>query len=387
MPNLNAADSSLTGLYYLEETVFGTTPAAALKQLRYTGESIDHQIDNRASQEINPDRAQADTIQVGAQANGDVNFEWSYQDHDDIIAFALMNDWGAALSITGAITAVNATNQFTSTALFAAIQVGQFIKTGGFTNAANNGIFKVIAKPDSSTITVSGGTLADEAGGGDETIDGETITNGTTKKSFSLEKDFSDVSLKHGFKGNRIDQLSFNLRAGEIATGTFSILGLGGEPMNASSIGTGAPTAATENTPLNAVGNVAQVFVDGEPSDIFWREGSFNLQNSLRGQAAIGNLNFVGIGVGQFVCEGSLVAYFEDATLYNKYRNATELSIAFNFLDGDGNQYVVSFPRLKFERARNVAGGNNEDRVLEITFRGLKDASGKVVRFDRFPVA
>ena len=89
------ADSSQTQLYFVEETTWGTTPAAALKELRFTGESLGFNIETVTSNEIRADRQVSDLIQTNASASGAVNFELSYGAYDELIAAALFGDWTA----------------------------------------------------------------------------------------------------------------------------------------------------------------------------------------------------------------------------------------------------------------------------------------------------
>lgn len=82
----NLATSNRTALRLVKETVFGTTPATpALKELRYTGESLNYNQTKIVSNEIRSDRNTADLITVSADASGDINFELSIGAFDDLI--------------------------------------------------------------------------------------------------------------------------------------------------------------------------------------------------------------------------------------------------------------------------------------------------------------
>lgn len=65
------------------------------KQLRYTGESLNFNIENTQSAEIRPDRVQADLVQTSASGGGDVNVELSFQSYDDFLQAALCGTWTA----------------------------------------------------------------------------------------------------------------------------------------------------------------------------------------------------------------------------------------------------------------------------------------------------
>lgn len=65
------------------------------KQLRYTGETLNFNIENTQSSEIRPDRVQADLVQTSASGAGDVNAELSYGSYDDFLEAALCGTWAA----------------------------------------------------------------------------------------------------------------------------------------------------------------------------------------------------------------------------------------------------------------------------------------------------
>jgi len=85
------ADTSRSQLFYLEETVWGITPAAALNAVRFTGESLNFSIENTQSNEIRSDRQITDLIQTDAEPGGDINFELSYGAFDDLIPIQINN--------------------------------------------------------------------------------------------------------------------------------------------------------------------------------------------------------------------------------------------------------------------------------------------------------
>lgn len=64
-----------------------------LTQVRYTGESLNYNIENTKTAEIRPDRAETDLVQSSASAAGDINFELSFDSFKDFLAGVFCNDW------------------------------------------------------------------------------------------------------------------------------------------------------------------------------------------------------------------------------------------------------------------------------------------------------
>jgi hypothetical protein len=90
------ASSDLTVLRYVKEVTAGVTPATpALKQIRFTGESLNFGITNTQSAEIRPDRTEADTVQTEGQASGAINFELSFDSYKDFLEASLGGAWTA----------------------------------------------------------------------------------------------------------------------------------------------------------------------------------------------------------------------------------------------------------------------------------------------------
>lgn len=94
-----------TGVAWGGATLTGGTDSSttALKQIRYTGESLNFNIENTKTSEITPTRVETDLIQTGASGSGDINMELSYGSFDDFIASALCGAWSSNTLINGVL--------------------------------------------------------------------------------------------------------------------------------------------------------------------------------------------------------------------------------------------------------------------------------------------
>lgn len=102
------ASSNLSQLAFVEETVFGTTPAAALQILRMTGGQITPTQNTIISQEIRADLRAGRPVRTSQIANGEINVEWSASTLDNILEGMLFNDWATG---SGVDTLVDGTTQ------------------------------------------------------------------------------------------------------------------------------------------------------------------------------------------------------------------------------------------------------------------------------------
>ena len=386
------ADSSRAQLYSLNESVWGTTPAAAMTQLRYTAESLGYNISNVTSNEVRSDRQIVDLIQVGAEASGNVDFELSYGAQDAVLAGALFSDWGTpvAVSASADIAASNAGSAFTSSATdftAAGIAVGQWLRVSGFaaSSGANNGYYQVTSVAANS-LGVSPAPASDEAAGGlDIVMAGSVLRNGVTESSFTLEKAFTDVGKFIAFTGMVANTLSLDIQTGQVLRGSASFMGKAAT-IGDSTAGTGAPVAASVNDVMNAVNNIGEVReANVVLAGTVLRALSVRVANGLRGIQAVGALGNVDIGAGRCTVTGSVSIYFSDGAWYQKYLAGTQTSLSFRVQDGDGNAYVVSLPKVKLTGGRVQAGGNDRDVMADFDFQALRDPdTGCTIQIDRF---
>lgn len=381
------ADSSRTQLFYLKESTWGVTPAAAMTELRFTAEGLGYTISNTPSGEVRSDRQVTDLIQTGADASGDITIEYSYGAYDDLMESALFSAWSTAVAVSATdLSAANSDNSFNASSTdFTAqnMSVGQWIKVGGFSNSANNGICQV-ASVAANKLVVTGLTLTDEAAGNTVTMGGSMLRNGTTETSFSLEKKFSDITQFLSFTGMVAGGMSLRMSTGAILTGTFGFTGKSAT-MAQATIGTGAPNAAAANPVLNAVNNVGNILEGGASlAGTFVQSLDIQLANSLRGIGAVGTLGNADLGSGRCAVTGNVSVYFADASLYDKYLAGTATSLSFRVTDAGGNAYVFTLPNVKFTSGAVVAGGADQDVMASFGYQALRDAgTNATIQIDR----
>ncbi len=383
------SDSNRVALGYMEESTFGVVPAAtAFNELRFTGESLGQTTATTTSQEIRSDRMKADVIRTSVEAGGDVNHELSYGAHDDLIEAVLGGTWGADLAISDTLSWTAATKTLTDDSaggIFSGVVVGQWIKVAGFTNATNNGWFHVASIPDSDNVVVDdpGAVLVDEAAVA-ATVSGSTLVNGVVERSFTMEKDFQDITEFINFVGMRAGTWSLSVTNGAISTGTFGFSGKQADAAGAT-VGTGPVVAASTNPVMNGIDNVTDIREGGVISTFCVSEISFQVENNLRMINCVGEVGPTDIGIGSFGVTGNLNVYFESRALYEKYLDFTTSSLSFRAIDALGNAYVFTFPAVKFTAGEVVAGGLDQDVLANMQWTAFRDStSGVMMRVDRF---
>lgn len=394
---MSIAESNLALLRLVEETVFGVTPSGppTMASLRYTGETLGQDTTTRVSDEIVEGSQVSEILRVDVQASGDVNFELSYGTYDELIEAALrsagFSTAGASLtddvSFAAAGSGVQVITADAGTPFASVSGVGEWVRISGFAAAANNGTFKVTAKTG-TTLTVQNpnGVLAANVGG---RIDfASQIVNGSTTRSFTIERENTDVALAADkftyLRGMFPNAMSLNVTPQQIISGSFGFFGKT-EQSGSATLGDGSPTAVTTTGALNAVDHVQAVFEGGVKRDI--TQLTMQLNNAARARSVVGELGPRSLGTGRFQPTGGLNVFFEDRSLMDKYRNFLDTSLAF-VMERDGATYVFEWPRIKFTRGRQVSGGADQDIIAEMQWTAYKDAVELItMRVTRFPAA
>jgi hypothetical protein len=381
------SNSNRTQVRALKEVTWGTTPAAAMTNLNVTSESLGQNTDVVNSQFIRSDTNLAGVVRTAISAGGSLGVELQYGGYDELFEGALRSAWSTALNFSGTtITVAAADNSYTGSGgtEFTNAVVGQWVKVTGFTTAGNNGYAKVLTKTNAK-ITVSGLTLTNEASGDSVTIKGALLKNSSTDVSFTLEKEFADVTEFVAFTGMRVGSASLTIAPGSIITGEFAFQGKSAAATGAT-VGTGAANAAATTSSMNSVDNVERVFIDGVASTLDITEISLNINTNPRVQNAVGNLAAIGIGTGSIEVTGTLASYFESRAFYEKYLNFTAVSLAVVVEDGAGNAYVIDMPTVNFSAGNPQAGGINQDVLLPLNFSATLNASyGGTIGISRIP--
>lgn len=391
------AEANLSQLAYIAESTWGTTPGTPeLTELRITNDSLAHSKQTITSNELRADRMRADLVQVAASAQGSVGFELSYATFDPFLESAF---YSAFVTLNEASTAaINHTSHTItgSASDFDNVPVGGWVKVAGSATAANNGIKRVIAKNgDGSVLTFVAGSFTATTAGESITITGGDLRNGTTEKSFTMERKIvhSGTNYFQVFRGMVVSEFQLNVAVQAIATGSMTFIGTTGVPGSATIDNAGGVTASNTNPVMNGTANVGTVYFDDysatTPTATAMSEkiSEFNLtiNNNIRGLNALGTLGNFDLGAGAFTVEGSMTLYFANNTFWSDFIDHTYKSFSFSITDGDGNTYVITLPRVNFSEANPALEGIDTDVMQTVNFTAIRDSlSGAALIINKF---
>ncbi|WP_298983485.1 phage tail tube protein [uncultured Roseibium sp.] len=396
------ADTSRFQLRYYNETAWGETPgvdgvagpAPTFTEMRATGESLTMNESTVQSEEIRSDRSITDLVRTGFEASGDTNYEVSFGSYDDFFQGALFSTWSNAVDFGPAsVSIVDATTNSQiiddgASGAFSGFTAGQWIRVSGLTAASEDGYYRIISVDGADTITVAPQLTAVTNDAAVSVKSSGILRNGTTAHSFSIEKEFADVTQFFLYQGMMVSAMEMNFAAEEILGGAFTFMGKTSVNGGAT-YGDGTPTAAASTQVMNSVNHLSNLRESGtvlSDNDTFLRSMSISLDNGLRGQKAIGDAGNVGVGLGRCNVTGTIEMYFIDGALYGKFIAETEISFDWRIVDTAGNAYIFTMPRVKLTSPTIAAGAADEDVIASFEFQALRDpVTGATLQIDRIP--
>ena len=353
------ASGATVGLVYVEEVTQGVTPGSTYYTLRTTNRNINLTKNTLQSNERRSDR-QIATVRHGFnQVVGSPGFELSIGAYDDMLEGATGGTWAPLTTGTVTATAAATDDSFTLSAsdwYTLGFQVGDIIDVSGYeVETGNNDQWRIATiVNDKITVTNVDGTVAsaigDEAGGGNEVfaLTGKQLTIGTTLYTYTFERQFSDITQYQKFAGCAVNQMSFSIQPEQIVGGTLDIIGMTADAMSGSSLDD-TPEAAATAEPFSAFEGT--LYEGG--SEIAVVTGiDFQIANNRTLTGVVGADTSPAVFEGDCVITGTLTAFFENATLYNKFVNETASSIDLKLDDLDG----TNFMRFHFGNVKYMGG-------------------------------
>ena len=292
--------------------------------------------------------------------------------------------WTAPVTVTAiTISAAIGDSSFNDSGSgFGSVVANQWIRASGFTNAANNGYFKV-ASATAAKIVVYGALVTESAGESRTIKQGGSIVNGVAKNSFNFERTYSDLETELAlFKGCMLNQMTLTVGTNGIITGSFGMMG----QIETSEVASGGDgyEEPNDNDIMNSIDHVQGIYENVTAIDVL--DCSLTINNNLRERLKVGTLGPFGFGANAINVSGSFTAYYESKTLYDKYLDFDNTSLAKVFEDADGNGYVIDLPGVKItDGQRHSGAGIGDDFKVPCTFQAFMDDTEEItIRIVRF---
>jgi microcystin-dependent protein len=207
------------------------------------------------------------------------------------------------------------------------------------------------------------------------TFSTNTLKIGTTPKYFSIEDAATDITQFRLFTGMAVSSMAISIRPNQMVTATMSMVG---KDMTISGTSVDAvKTASSTNAPFDAYSGALSIGnAGGSLSASAIITGiDFTINNSLAPTFVVGSASTPQLEYGMASVEGTITAYFENATLINRFINETESGIEVSVDDPTGSSdYTFLFPRVKINGA-DVPVDGPTSRVITLPFVALYDTT------------
>lgn len=206
----------------------------------------------------------------------------------------------------------------------------------------------------------------------------DVLRNGVTPKTFALERTVETGATDQFFRftGMQVGTLSLSITARERITGSMTLMGRGHTRASAALSGATYSDANTKAI-MAASTDVGSLSITGVSPSPTLRSASFQIENNLREQIAVGSRGPVGIGAGRCLVTGSIEAYFDDLAMYSAFVDHDDVGIAITMGSVSGEKYTINLPKTKLTNAQPIAAGaNDQDVMASFDFQALYSTAG-----------
>ncbi|WHI46598.1 phage tail tube protein [Microbulbifer sp. VAAF005] len=202
------------------------------------------------------------------------------------------------------------------------------------------------------------------------TWDTDKLVVGKTRRSFTIERKFGDISDKpyHRYTGCEINTLNLTVAPGTRVSGSFGVIGKDMSPEAAALSGSTYGNATT----TQVFDSFKGVIKEGAASLAVVTELTLTLDNGLESRYVVGSDSTIQPGAKRSNVTGQLSAYFENSTLLEKFLNEQDSSLEFSLVDAAGNAYVFTLPKIKYTGGQVDVSGEGAI-ILPLPFQAVYD--------------
>jgi hypothetical protein len=382
-----SASGPLTGVRYIAEVTYGVTPATpTMLTVRMLDTSLNLKKETFQSNEIRSDRQISDLRHGLRTVGGNISAELSLTAFDGLLEMAMSSVF-AAVPVHAAVNL-----QMTALTKKITRATGSWITDGylpgheaviaGFTNGTNNGAKKIVGVT-ATDLTLAADTvgLVDEAtlAGRTVTVTGKQCKTGTTIKSASIERAFTDINQFLMFTGCVVDKFSLDIKPGEIIKAQWDFLGK--DMIRASVTGATAVTPAATSSPFDAYNVVIR------ENDILSTNISgmtIELDNGRSTKGVVGSNTVKEVFEGTCNAKGTVTMFFADGTMLDKFLAETPSSLDVKLLDPNGVDFHhIRLPKVKFNGS-DINNPKEGPVVVTVPYQALLDTvSGTNILYQR----
>jgi len=401
MPVQTLSSVKTQTLAYKPEDSFGAVALAGnYYALRQVSNSLKSGIETDTSKENTGTRQKAGQDIMGMDASGDTTHELAFKTYDDLLAATLMGTWsglgvdGQSAALTADVVTTDPTKDSlvfavapSGTSALSRLSVGQYIlieDAAGSLDAANKGA-KRITGISADRLDFAKGSLPTAQVAQSVKLNGWSVTNGDTVKSFSLQKAYGDSGQYFLYRGMVPTKLSIKVDDKGYVGLSFTWAGRDGTSAQAPQLpGAGVP-ANTEPAMTN-VRALRDVVLGGQllksRFSTFVKSLELEMSNGASKQDAAGELGAVGVLLEDIEVKAKASYYLRNGGVFQDFMNQLEQDFSFLLLDKNGRGYAFRLFRTGIVDAQDAE--SNGAVTVDLELSGLMDATKRLtIAIDR----
>lgn len=196
-----------------------------------------------------------------------------------------------------------------------------------------------------------------------------TLKIGSVQRSFAIEQGFTDLAQFRVFNGVVVNTFAMDVTTDALVTAKFGLIGKSTTAFSGTSIDV-TPTAVTVKDKFYHEGGS---FNEGGSAIASLSAISFELNNNVNGNYALGSTGFRTVTSGKVSVKGKVSGLFESVALYDKFKNNTDSSLSFTLVAG------IESLTFTFHKVKYTSGGitmkGDAGVTVELDFEAIYDAT------------
>ncbi len=206
----------------------------------------------------------------------------------------------------------------------------------------------------------------------------DVLKIGSTKRSFSIEKDFS-ATITNAFllfTGMEVATLQFTLNYGAIGELVVGFEGLNGVTAATSAVGIGSTTAAGTADPLDADDGITTFELDGSASNAIVTGVNFTVAQGTQAIAGLGSAGRKAVNYGAVAVSGTVDFYIGDASWAQFVKKLADTEFSMQVVSTQGtDSFDFLFPAAKWNTGQPQVPGRGQSVMCSLGFVAKYDAT------------
>jgi len=197
----------------------------------------------------------------------------------------------------------------------------------------------------------------------------DVLKAGTTRRSFTIERTFQDITQYVRYTGCEVNTMSISIAPNSMVGVSFGFIGKD-QSIAQTAIASSSYSALTDTCQFDSF--TATISEGGSPIALV-TEAEITLENGIEPQFVVGSSTTLRPSIGRCNVTGSITVYLEDQAMLAKFQNETESSLDLTLTDPDGNTFQIEIPKLKYTSGQPDVSGEGSVTV-SMDFQAIYDS-------------